>query len=126
MNEPIAKTTDRRNFIAGCGRLVARCTLFGCAGSLIVSSKHCLNDGLSLSLTGICREELYRDADSCIYIVELANGECTIGFGPANLETESTWESSDRVEGHVPSVIYHRELGNAARTRLDKKLAGIA
>ena len=109
--------SSRRRFLQDCGKLAPSCVLLGYAGGLATGQSGTTKTSAP-SLAGTCRETLYRDQDSCIYVVELDDGEYTIGFGPPDLDPVARWEQPELIAGQVPTVVCHADLQPAARARL--------
>ncbi len=130
----------RRKFLKDCGRLAPGCLVPGCLGSALAPQRAMAGsvdtsgqrvagfqpaDAAAPSIRGTCRETLYQDRDSCIYLVELDSGEHTLGLGPANLESVTQWQAPQLVEGNIPSVVCHVDLEPQVRATLESHLAKV-
>ena len=76
-----------------------------------------------LRLVGVCRETLYRDSAGSAWLVELPDGELTIGLAPSVGDYPLFWQTDRTVGETIPSVVYHPLLPKQERDRLEAKLS---
>ena len=122
----MAGSLSRRKFLKDCGSLPPTCALATIVAGLVNPEGPFHDSHADRKFVGRCEEVIYQDANACAYLVELNGGDYTIGFGPPNLGSVSDWEQPELIAGHIPSVVFHRQLRQTQRTKLEKLLPRFA